>query len=64
VADLKLHEAGGVLNLHYGMTPVQEKQRLLHFAKIIAVQKAWHIEKEALRNGFTGSVDWSLTEMD
>jgi hypothetical protein len=60
----KLHEAGAVLKLRYGMTPVREKQRLLHLAKIIALRKVCHREKEALRNSFTGSVDWSLTEMD
>nr|CAD7424065.1 unnamed protein product [Timema monikensis] len=42
----------------------KEKQRLLHHAKVFAVRKAWHREKEALRNGFAGSVDWSATEMD
>jgi hypothetical protein len=62
VSDLKQHEAGAVLKLHYGMTPVGEKQRLLHNAKIIAVLKVCHREKEALRNGFTGSFDWSITE--
>ena len=64
VADLKLHGAGAVVNLRYGTTPEREKQRLLHHAKIIAVRKAWHREKESLRNGFAGSVDWSATEMD
>ena len=64
VADLKLHGAGAVVNLRYGTTPEREKQRLLHHAKIIAVRKAWHREKEALKNGFAGSVDWSPTEMD
>ncbi|KAJ9586714.1 hypothetical protein L9F63_019697, partial [Diploptera punctata] len=64
VADLKLHGAGAVVNLRYGTTPEREKQRLLHHAKITAVKKAWHREKEALRNGFAGSVDWSATEMD
>ncbi|XP_023702268.1 teneurin-a isoform X2 [Cryptotermes secundus] len=64
VADLKLHGAGAVVNLRYGTTPEREKQRLLHHAKIIAVRKAWHREKEALRNGFAGSIDWSATEVD
>ncbi|PSN55675.1 Teneurin-a [Blattella germanica] len=64
VADLKLHGAGAVVNLRYGTTPEREKQRLLHHAKSIAVRKAWHREKEALRNGFAGSIDWSATEMD
>jgi hypothetical protein len=64
VADLKLHGAGAVVNLRYGTTPEREKQRLLHHAKIAAVRKAWHREKEALKNGFAGSVDWSATEMD
>ena len=46
VADLKLHGAGAVVNLRYGTTPECEKQSLLHHAKIIAVRKAWHREKE------------------
>jgi len=47
-----------VVNLQYGTTPEHDKQILLHCAKIFAVQKAWHREKEALRNGFADSVDW------
>jgi len=64
VAYLKLHGAGAVVNLQYGTTPERDKQILLHHAKIFAVQKAWHREKEALRNCFSDSVDWSLMEMD
>nr|CAD7259172.1 unnamed protein product [Timema shepardi] len=64
VADLKIHGISAVVNLRYGTTPDKEKQRLLHHAKVFAVRKAWHREKEALRNGFAGSVDWSATEMD
>ena len=64
MVDLKLHGAGAVVNLRHGMTPESEKQSLLHHAKIIAVRKAWHREKETLRNGFAGSVGLSPTEKD
>jgi hypothetical protein len=37
---------------------------ILHDAKIISLRKAWRREKEILRNGFAGYVDWPPTEMD
>ncbi|XP_068081732.1 teneurin-a [Anabrus simplex] len=64
VVDLKIHGASAVVNLRYGTTPDKEKQRLLHHAKGQAVRKAWHREREALRNSFAGAVDWSATEME
>ncbi|XP_063223573.1 teneurin-a [Bacillus rossius redtenbacheri] len=64
VVDLKIHGVSAVVNLRYGTSPDKEKQRLLHHAKLFAVRKAWHREKEALRNGFAGAVDWSATEME
>lgn len=62
--DVKIHGVAAVINLRYGTTAEKEKQRLLHHAKLAAVRKAWHREKEALRNGFPGSVDWSAQEID
>lgn len=50
--------------LRYGTTMEKEKQRLLHHAKLSAVRKAWHKEKEALKNGFYGSAEWSTTEIE
>lgn len=62
--DVKIHGANAVINLRYGTTAEKEKQRLLHHARLAAVRKAWHREKEIVRNGFTGSVEWSASEMD
>lgn len=62
--DVKIHGLGAIINLRYGTTEEKEKQRLLHHAKLTAVRKAWHREKEALRNGFSGSIEWSPVEID
>lgn len=42
----------------------KEKQRLLHHAKLSAIRKAWHKEKEYLKNGFSGNVEWTNAEID
>lgn len=62
--DVKIHGMSAIVNLRYGTTAEKEKQRLLHHAKLTAVRKAWHREKESLRNGFSGSVEWSTVEID
>lgn len=62
--DVKIHGTHAVINLRYGTTVEKEKQRLMHHAKLTAVRKAWHREKESLRNGLTTTVDWSQNEMD
>ncbi|XP_049862885.1 teneurin-a isoform X3 [Schistocerca gregaria] len=64
IGDLKIHGLSAVVNLRYGTTPEKEKQRLLHHAKGQAVRKAWHREREALRNNFVGTVDWSAAEVE
>ncbi|XP_030747099.1 teneurin-a-like [Sitophilus oryzae] len=48
----------------YGTTIEKEKQRLLHHAKISAIRKAWHREKDTYKSGFTGSFDWSAAEIE
>lgn len=62
--DVKIHGVNAVVNLRYGTTVEKEKQRLLHHAKLTAVRKAWHKEKEALKNGFLGTIEWSATELE
>lgn len=62
--DVKIHGMSAIVNLRYGTTAEKEKQRLLHHAKLAAVRKAWHREKDALKNGFSGSIEWSATEID
>lgn len=64
VIDLKIHSASAVVNLRYGTTATREKQRLLHHARGLAVRKAWHREKELLKSGFPGSVEWSAAEAE
>lgn len=62
--DVKIHGAHAVINLRYGTTVEKEKQRLMHHAKLQAVRKAWHREKEALRVGLTTSTEWTQSEID
>ncbi|XP_063927987.1 teneurin-a isoform X7 [Zophobas morio] len=62
--DVKIHGANAVVNLRYGTTMEKEKQRLLHHAKLSAIRKAWHKEKEALKSGFSGTVEWSSGEVE
>lgn len=62
--DVKIHGVNAVINLRYGTTMEKERQRLLHHAKLSAVRKAWHKEKESLKNGFSGSVEWSTSEAE
>lgn len=62
--DVKLHIQNAVINLKYGTTAEKERQRLMHHAKLQAVRKAWHREKELLRNGLISSYDWSQQETD
>lgn len=62
--DVKIHGANAVVNLRYGTTIEKEKQRLLHHAKLSAIRKAWHREKELLKSGFLGSVEWTANESE
>lgn len=62
--DVKIHGANAVVNLRYGTTVEKEKQRLLHHAKLSAIRKAWHKEKEAIKSGFSGTVEWTSGEIE
>ncbi|XP_055389787.1 teneurin-a isoform X2 [Condylostylus longicornis] len=62
--DVKIHGQHAIINLRYGTTVEKEKQRLMHHAKLTAVRKAWHREKEALHNGLTTNNDWTQSEID
>lgn len=62
--DVKIHGVNAIVNLRYGTTLEKEKQRLLHHAKLSAIRKAWHKEKEILKSGFSGTTDWSPSEVD
>lgn len=62
--DVKIHGTHAVINLRYGTTPEKEKSRLMHHAKLTAVRKAWHREKELLRAGLLTATDWNQNEID
>ncbi|XP_063706613.1 teneurin-a isoform X5 [Culicoides brevitarsis] len=62
--DVKIHGIHAVINLRYGTTPEKEKSRLMHHAKLTAVRKAWHREKELLHFGLLTSMDWNQNEID
>lgn len=62
--DVKIHGTHAVINLRYGTTVEKEKQRLMHHAKLQAVRKAWHREKELVRNGLITATEWTQPEMD
>ncbi|XP_058985366.1 teneurin-a isoform X3 [Musca domestica] len=62
--DVKIHGLHAIINLRYGTTVEKEKQRLMHHAKLTAVRKAWHREKEALRNGLNTEIEWNQQEID
>ncbi|XP_018334333.1 teneurin-a isoform X2 [Agrilus planipennis] len=62
--DVKIHGLNTVINLRYGTTLEKEKQRLLHHAKLQAIRKAWHREKETIKNGFQGSIEWTANEIE
>jgi len=62
--DVKIHGTHAVINLRYGTTAEKEKLRLMHHAKLTAVRKAWHREKELLRGGLLTGYDWNQNEID
>lgn len=62
--DVKIHGMNAIVNLRYGTNLEKEKQRLLHHAKLSAIRKAWHKEKEILKNGFSGIFEWSTNEIE
>ncbi|XP_058794630.1 teneurin-a isoform X3 [Phymastichus coffea] len=64
VSDVKIHGPSYVINLRYGTTAEKERQRLLHHAKMSAVRKAWHREREALKANTPTSVEWTAAEQD
>lgn len=64
VLDVRIHRPTAVINLRYGTTLVREHQRLLHHCKTAALRKAWHRERDALRNNVLGTWDWTQQEAD
>ncbi|XP_008203483.1 teneurin-a isoform X4 [Nasonia vitripennis] len=62
--DVKIHGLSYVINLRYGATAEKERQRLLHHAKVSAVRKAWHREREALKANTPTSIEWTATEQE
>ncbi|XP_075213771.1 teneurin-a transmembrane protein [Lycorma delicatula] len=64
VLDVRIHRPTAVVNLRYGTTVARERQRLLHHARNGALKKAWHRERDALRNGVPTSRDWAQLEVE
>ncbi|XP_052873882.1 teneurin-a [Anopheles cruzii] len=62
--DVKIHTTNAVINLKYGTTAEKERQRLMHHAKLQAVRKAWHREKDLLRGGLISSYEWTAQEVE
>ncbi|XP_050083154.1 teneurin-a isoform X2 [Anopheles aquasalis] len=62
--DVKIHTTNAIINLKYGTTAEKERQRLMHHAKLQAVRKAWHREKDLLRSGLISSYEWNAQEME
>lgn len=53
-----------MLNVRYGTTIEREKQRLLHHAKVNAMRRAWHCERELIKNGLPTANDWTSQESE
>ncbi|XP_065207120.1 teneurin-a isoform X2 [Planococcus citri] len=64
IFDLRIHRTDTVLNVRYGTTVEREKQRLLHHAKVNAMRRAWHYERELLKNGLPTTKDWTPQESE
>lgn len=62
--DVKIHASTFVINLRYGTSLEKENQRLLHHAKLTAIRKAWHRERDAIRSDLPPALDWSPTELE
>ncbi|XP_067120237.1 teneurin-m-like isoform X3 [Centruroides vittatus] len=62
--DLRVHSTSVILNIRYGTTLNDERQRLIRHARRKAVEEAWQQEVELVRNGHRGSQEWSKQERD
>lgn len=62
--DVKIHGVHSIINLRYGTTVEKERQRLMHHAKLQAVRKAWHQEKEAVNAGLLTNTEWTQSELE
>ena len=64
ILDVRIHGTNTEINLRYGTNMAKEVQRIMHHAKIAVSRRIWHREKEMLKNGFSGSLQWSNDELD
>lgn len=62
--DLRVHSTSVILNIRYGTTLNEERQRLIRHARRRAVEEAWQQEVDLIRNGHRGSQEWSKQERD
>ena len=64
VLDVRIHRPNAVINLRYGTNLARERQRLLHHCRTGAIRKAWHRERDSLRNNVPAVRDWTQQEAD
>lgn len=62
--DVKIHTQGVILNIRYGTTYEQERQRVLRHAQSRAIREAWAMEKDRLLASYSGSREWTAVEID
>ncbi|XP_022650380.1 teneurin-m-like isoform X4 [Varroa destructor] len=63
--DIRVHSANVALNIKYGATEAEEKQRVINHFRRKAVQEAWELEAARVAIGHKGSThDWSRAERD
>lgn len=62
--DIRLHSYHTVINLRYGTTPEQEKERVLRHAHQRAVEHAWVQEKRAAINGLQTIHSWNAAQKE
>ena len=62
--DIRLHSNHTVINLRYGTTVAHEYHRVLHHAKLRAIENAWKVEKFLVENGQESIHQWTKQQKD
>ncbi|XP_028969053.1 teneurin-m [Galendromus occidentalis] len=63
--DIRVHSSNVALNIKYGSTVPEEKQRIVNHVKRKAIQEAWELEAGRVATGHKGSThDWSHAERE
>ncbi|XP_064481660.1 teneurin-m-like isoform X2 [Ornithodoros turicata] len=64
LVDIRMHSTSVTLNIRYGTTLQNERQRLIKHFRNRAVAEAWAQEQDLFRMGHKGSHDWTKVEGD